>query len=58
MNGGDLEQILELEKELFTEPWTYEVFRREVRDSKRSWSVVAEEETRIVCYAIAWFVNK
>ena len=58
MRGEDLDQILEMEKDLFVEPWTLPIFLREVRDTKRSWSVVAEEDARIVCYAIAWVVNR
>ena len=57
MKVEDLDCIMAMEKDLFTEPWPEDVFRREIADSKNSWSVVAEDERGIVCYSIVWLVR-
>ncbi len=57
MKVEDLNQIMIMENDLFTEPWPEEVFRQEIADPETSWSVVAEDEKGILCYSIAWLVK-
>ncbi len=58
MRLDDLDQIVELENDLFSEPWPRCIFIREIGDRERSWTVVSEEEGIIVCYAVAWYVER
>ncbi len=57
MSKIDLPAIMEIENDLFTEPWPEDVFLREIADPENSWSVVAEDEKGVVCYSIVWLVR-
>ncbi len=58
MTFDDLDEIVVIEKQLFSEPWPRTVFVREVEDTETSWSVVGCRDGHVVCYAIAWVVRQ
>ncbi len=56
MSVEHLDQVVEIEKDLFALPWSRASFLYEISDSERSYSVVGVEGDEVVCYAVAWFV--
>ncbi len=57
MKRRHLAEIVEMEKDLFSDPWPVELFERELRDDKIGYSVVGEEKGKVVCYGISWRVR-
>jgi len=55
MKIKDLDEILEIEKCLFTEPWNRENFEKDL-EKETSLSYVAVSGTQVIAYIICWFV--
>jgi len=57
LSVADVPAVARLEREIFSDPWTEEAFRREAR-TPHGFSLVAEvpETGAIVAYMIAWLV--
>lgn len=56
MKVEHLDQVVAIEKDLFSLPWSETSFLCEISDRKRAYSVVGLEGGEVVCYAVAWFV--
>jgi ribosomal-protein-alanine N-acetyltransferase len=56
MSERDIEEVWQIELDLFTMPWSRPSFLYEVSDSRNSYPVVGIEDGSVVGYAIAWFV--
>ncbi len=52
-----IDAIVEIEQEVFTHPWTAEMFRQEVADNQLSRSYVLLEEGRVTGYIVSWFLQ-
>ncbi len=57
MREEDLPSVLEMERDLFPDPWPRWMFLEEMEQEDYSLAVVGEEEARIACYAIVWQVG-
>jgi len=57
MDLTDLDEVMAIEQEVFSEPWTKEMFYSEFFDNRLSFSFVAKESERIVGYLFAWEVS-
>jgi ribosomal-protein-alanine N-acetyltransferase len=57
MNESHITEILAIEEEVFEGPWTYEMFRQEVRGVFGSHATVAIMNGSVVGYQIAWFIE-
>jgi len=57
MEEGDLEEVASLERVLFSDPWPRELFRRDLRESGASRSIVAADEEGVFAYGVAWYVG-
>lgn len=53
MTEADLDQVMELEKAIFPQPWRRSFFLADM-DRPQGLSVVAEDEGVILGYAVAW----
>jgi ribosomal-protein-alanine N-acetyltransferase len=56
-------EILEIEKTLFSTPWTRGMFEQEIAarpgpDGPGTYSVVATVDGRVAGYAVAWFIDE
>lgn len=56
MRPEHLDEVVAIEKDLFSLPWSRASFLCEISDAKRTYSVVGIEDGQVVCYAVAWFV--
>lgn len=54
MTTSDIEQVLEIEKESFTTPWSEEAFRTEIEENVLAVYIVAEYEGKIAGYGGFW----
>ncbi len=52
----DLGQVLSIEKECFSEPWSKKVFRKNLESEQYSICRVAAIEERVVGYIVAWYI--
>lgn len=57
MDEVHLDQIVTIERRLFTVPWTETMFRQEIRGVFGSRAVVAVHSVRVLGYRIAWFLE-
>ena len=57
MTEEDIGAVLEIEKDLFSLPWSRTSFLYEVSDNSRSFPIVAVDDDTIIGYAIGWFVS-
>jgi ribosomal-protein-alanine acetyltransferase len=59
LRPSDIEEVAELEQEIFSDPWPQSAFQRETRGEEGSWSRVAvdAETGRVLAYLVAWFVG-
>ena len=57
MSLADLNEVHELEKKIYPEPWTFSHFQYEVCSSRISYAIIAETELSLMGYAVAWFVE-
>ena len=53
----DIDEVWQIELDLFTMPWSRPSFLYEVVDSRNSYPVVGLEGDAVVAYAIVWFVG-
>lgn len=58
MSPGDLDRVMEIERDSYPTPWSRWSFQRELADRRISLSIVAKLRGRVVGYAVAWFVAK
>ncbi|WP_026693055.1 ribosomal protein S18-alanine N-acetyltransferase [Peribacillus kribbensis] len=56
MNVNDIDQVLEVEHQSFTLPWTREAFINELTQNKYAVYLVLEEGNQIIGYCGAWVV--
>lgn len=57
MRHVHIDAIVEIEHEVFTHPWTAEMFRQEVADIQLSRSFVLLVEGRVTGYIVSWFLQ-
>ena len=57
MRESHLRDVLAIETEAYSSPWSYEMFRQEVEDNMISRAYVALRAGAVVGYAIAWFMR-
>ena len=57
MTEHDIEPVWQIERDLFSMPWSKPSFLYEVSDSRVSYTIVAVEDGAVAGYAIAWFVE-
>ncbi|HXN06144.1 MAG TPA: ribosomal protein S18-alanine N-acetyltransferase [Nitrospiria bacterium] len=56
MNPADLDSVLEIEKNSFTQPWTRQMFENEMRGNPFSEPVVLRTGAEIAGYCCLWFM--
>lgn len=56
LNKDDINEILEIEHESFTMPWTKDAFYNELTQNKFAIYIGLEEEGRIIGYSGVWIV--
>lgn len=56
MNPADLDSVLEIEKNSFTQPWTRQMFENEMRGNPFSEPVVLRAGGKIAGYCCLWFM--
>lgn len=56
MTEADLDLVYDLERDLFSMPWSRTSFLFEVNDTRTSCPITLVEEAQVVGYAVAWFV--
>lgn len=56
MLENDIENIVEIEKEAFTTPWSKEAFTTEINENNLAYYVVAEVEGKAVAYGGIWLI--
>lgn len=54
MEMEDLNRIVLLERELFSDPWEAKHFVRDIKDRTVGFAVVGEEHGSLICYGIVW----
>lgn len=58
MLEADLGQVMEIERLVYTAPWTRQVFQQDLNTNALSRYVVAEQQDRIVGYAGIWIFEQ
>jgi ribosomal-protein-alanine N-acetyltransferase len=56
MREDDLDLVYDLERDLFSMPWSKTSFLFEVNDTRTSCPIALLEDGRVVGYAVGWFV--
>ena len=56
MVEGDIDGVLEIEKEAFSTPWSRESFLTEIRENLLAYYLVAEVDKKIVGYGGIWLI--
>lgn len=56
MTEEDIDDIVEIEKEVFTTPWTREAFLIEIRENKLAYYLVIEIDKKVVAYGGIWLI--
>jgi ribosomal-protein-alanine N-acetyltransferase len=56
MREDDLDLVYDLERDLFSMPWSKTSFLFEVNDTRTSCPITLLEDGRVVGYAVGWFV--
>ena len=56
MTVNDLEEVLEIERSCFNDPWTKDNFEYEIKENLFSRSYVYEEEGKILGYGMMWIL--
>lgn len=57
MTDEHVAQVIAIERQVFTTPWTAEMFRQEIRGLFGSQATVALDGDRVVGYQVAWFIE-
>ena len=58
MTHADIEEIIELEKKIFSSPWTRETLQGLLKLSKKCDGLVVELKEKIIGYAVFWTVEE
>ena len=58
MTEHDIKSVSEIEKKLFSSPWTKRSFMIEVQNQKYSLPYVAENRSAVVGYIVAWYIAR
>lgn len=56
MTFTDLDEVLAIESDSFTSPWSKQGFRQEIINRKRSLPLVVRIDGHVAGYGVAWFV--
>lgn len=56
MRDADIDQVLEVERQSFSVPWSRQAFEMELRDNDLAYYLVAEDVGRVVGYGGMWLV--
>jgi len=56
MEVKDLDEIMDIEQEAFTTPWSKDAFEKEIRDNLLAKYIVAEVDKKVVGYAGIWLI--
>jgi len=54
MRTSDIDEVVRLEKEIFSDPWTKKMFEQEVSDNSLAKTYILEIDNKIVGYAGMW----
>ncbi len=54
MTESDLDRVVAMEKEIFSDPWDYNAFDSDLKN-EHCWPVVAEQDGTIVGYSISLY---
>lgn len=57
METGDIPDVLEIERSLFSDPWSEDNFLFDLGENEKSFSYVSEQEGEIVGYIIGWYIE-
>jgi len=57
MCESDLDEVVRLERNLFSDPWPAELFLQDIRGGESGFTVVGEWGGAIVCYGVSWQVR-
>lgn len=57
MTIADLEEVHKLECQIYPDPWTFSHFCHEVMENKVSYTLVMELETKVIGFAVTWFIQ-
>lgn len=58
MTERDVDQVWQIERDLFTMPWSKPSFLFEVSDNQNCYPVVGLRDGTVIGYAVAWFVSE
>lgn len=59
MSSSDVDQVCEIEKDLFADPWPRSSFLTDIRINSTAHAFVLERKARIIAYCVCWyFVNE
>ena len=58
MRQSDIPDVMAIEGQVFTTPWTEAMFRQEVRGVFNSHTIVARLDDQLIGYQIAWFIEE
>ena len=58
MSSSHIPQVVDIERLVFTAPWSKEMFKHEVRGIFGSRAEVAAADNRVIGYCIAWFIEQ
>jgi ribosomal-protein-alanine N-acetyltransferase len=56
MKTDDLDEVMQIERESFSMPWSRWMFERELEDNKRAYFLVAKNSNEILGYVGFWMV--
>lgn len=56
MKEADITQVLEVEQQAFSTPWSRQAFEMEMRDNNLAYYLVVEKDGRIIGYGGMWLV--
>ena len=57
METGDIPDVLEIERQLFSDPWSEENFMFDLCENERSFSFVAEQNGEVIGYILGWYIE-
>ncbi len=58
MNKDELGQVMEIERKVFDDPWSFKSFLEDLRNNKNSIYLTASRGRKVVGYIGAWFMKK
>lgn len=57
MQQTDVRVVFELEKQIFSDPWTFDSFRIEVENRQNSYPCVLVKDNLVAGYAVVWYYS-